>query len=917
MKNLSVIAFLLMCTSLQVAAQLSNDIKVNQVGYFPNAPKHAVVVGTSATTFELRNASNTTVYTGNLGSTAYWDETSENVKSIDFTDFTETGSFKIYIDGVGESYDFIIANDALDQVSKEAVRYFYYNRSSFALEEQYAGEYKRAGGHWDTDVLVCDNSFPGGRSAGSTFSSPGGWYDAGDYNKYTLTAGISVYTLMSTYEQYPEYVSSLHLNLPESSNNIPDLLDECLYELNWLMTMQDSDGGVYQKVSNEWFGNFEMPDVHDANNGQRMACNKNTSATLQFAAAMAAAYRIYEDFDAELPVGTRASWKQAAVNAWNWAQTNKSVAAARCGCNNTGWYTDDYHVHEFQWAAIELYLATGDLSYYNTYNVTAQGIYVPNWASNQNTYGIISLLMNKDKLTGVALSDYNTLLNNYKGMANGWVSVYNNHPYQITMRDDWTWGSNGEASNRSYLVLTAYRLTEQSEYLETALGNIDYILGKNTSDYCWLTGFGSKKVMDAHHRASGADGIAIPVPGMVFGGPYATATGFEDNSCCGTEAYANTEVTINWNAPFAYTTVALQAIFGSVDGPFVLSTSPSSGGSISLSPDKAEYEKGEVVTVTAVPDNGFVFSGWGGAASGTELTTTITMNGNKSVSALFDEPYLWHSYNVVMQSGIPQATVSDVGGNVANVSFYESTNNGGVNQGALFSSYTAGSHGDGFNNVQNLWQTTDYPYVGKSKVVRGSDQGEGNAPEPLGVSDLGIHPPNNNHLTVCAFEVPEDGRYELSSLAVRNVSSETFGEGVIYRVFNENQVEVATVASPSGQAWVVDNQVYDMGNLTTGDKLYFAVDRDGDYSYDATEIVWTVKRVDIITEVQNKEQVMRVYPNPTMGLVHLAIEENWSVHSLLGTPLLTGEGTTINLSELPAGVYVIRTGNVVSKVIKQ
>ena len=85
---------------------------------------------------------------------------------------------------------------------------------------------------------------------------------------------------------------------------------------------------------------------------------------------------------------------------------------------------DDYHGDEFHWAAIELYLATGDISYYDTYNVTGQGIYVPNWASNQNTYGIISLLLNKDKLTGNALSDYNTLLNNYTNMADNWVSVY-------------------------------------------------------------------------------------------------------------------------------------------------------------------------------------------------------------------------------------------------------------------------------------------------------------------------------------------------------------------------------------------------------------------------------------------------------------------------------------------------------------
>ena len=290
---------------------------------------------------------------------------------------------------------------------------------------------------------------------------------------------------MSAYEQYPDFVSSLDLNIPESSNNIPDLLDECLYEINWVLTMQDDDGGVYTKLTNQGFGGFEMPDVHDDNNGDRYACRKNTSATLQFAAMLAAAYRIFEPIDNLLPAGTRATWLTAATNAWNWCQTNPNVDAGQCDCSiSTGGYGDSDQHDEFVWAAAEMYLATGDITYYNLYDFLNEGLNVPNWAGNKEVLGIISLLLNKDKLSGQALSDYNSLLNNYKSMADYWVSVYNGLPYKTTMDNSWPWGSNGEAGNRSFLMLTAYKLFNDSTYLKVAQGNIDYILGKNTTSYC-------------------------------------------------------------------------------------------------------------------------------------------------------------------------------------------------------------------------------------------------------------------------------------------------------------------------------------------------------------------------------------------------------------------------------------------------
>lgn len=548
--------------SMQALAQLSSNIHINQVGYYTTGPKYAAVIGAGAADFNIISSTGQTLFSGKATPGVKWNKSGEIVQTLDFSEFELEGTFTLSVAGVGQSYPFAVNGTVLDAVSKESARYFYYNRCSYELKPQYAGIYARAAGHADTDVLVCDNNFPGGRAVGSRFASPGGWYDAGDYNKYIQTAGISVYTLLSAYEQYPEHVSSLNLNIPESNNTIPDLIDECLYELRWMLTMQDLDGGVYTKLSNQGFGGMtDMPNAHAAMYGQRYVCRKNTPATLQFAASMAAAYRILEPI-AELST-LRAEMLDAAKKAWTWSRANTNVTAGQCECNiSTGAYGDDNPADELVWAACEMYLATGDITYYNTASPRNSAINVPDWWGNKQVLGVISLLLNKDKLTGAALSDATVLQQKLTATADGLVAEYRGNPYRFMKTNSWDWGSNGDASNQSFVVLSAYSIDAKPQYREAALSNIDYILGRNPSNYCTLTGFGSQKVTYVHHRISYADGIEAPVPGMLVGGPYGSVDGFvTSNFPSPTSEYAMTEVTINWNAPFAFATIGLQALF--------------------------------------------------------------------------------------------------------------------------------------------------------------------------------------------------------------------------------------------------------------------------------------------------------------------------------------------------------------------
>jgi hypothetical protein len=206
---------------------------------------------------------------------------------------------------------------------------------------------------------------------------------------------------------------------------------------------------------------------------------------------------------------------------------------------------------------------------------------------------------------------------------------------------------------------------------------------------------------------------------------------------------------------------------------------------------------------------------------------------------------IWRSFDVIMNPTSPQATVTDGNAVTADLEFYESTDNDGVNKDSLFDTYTDGYHEDGFNHAEHIWAYTSgvdaYPYAAKSTVARGSDSGEANTPAPSGVFDLQLHPPENDHVTVAAFVVPVAGDYTVYDLGVRRVWWE--GSLAGYKVFDQSKSLLTHIVATTDQDWVTDPNTYNLGTLQASDRIYFAVDReDANYFWDATEIIWTIEK---------------------------------------------------------------------------
>lgn len=555
---------------------VSPDIRVNQVGFYPQTVKIGAVVNSAASTFFVATPDLAdTVLTGDLGARKFWPSAGDSAQLADFSAVTAPGRYVLGVPGMGVSHPFSIDKTVNVDLSKGAIRAFYYQRASSILLPAHAGKWSRAAGHPDNRVFVHPSAANATRPAETPISSIRGWYDAGDYNKYVVNSGISTYTLLALYRHYPDYFDTLNLNIPESGNALPDLLDETLWNLRWMMTMQDpADGGVYHKLTSPEFSGSVQP---AADNSKRYVVQKSVTAALDLAATAAYASRLFRKFEGPMP-GFADSALNVARKAWSWARANPTAFYVQSEMNktftpavNTGEYGDRNASDEFFWAGSELYLATREDSFFVAVSPTGSlpNARAPSWGS-VGTLGLYSL---SDEINGgygkINADSIRLRLNNAAKSLRDRIPT---SPYGTLMVDsvEFNWGSNSNAGNQGMLLIQAFRATGDSSYLKAAVPAMDYLLGRNATGFSFVTGYGSKQPMNPHHRPSESDALDEPVPGMLVGGPnkgredkcvYPStlpAKSYSDTQC----SYASNEIAINWNAPLAYVSGALQAIYG-------------------------------------------------------------------------------------------------------------------------------------------------------------------------------------------------------------------------------------------------------------------------------------------------------------------------------------------------------------------
>ena len=580
--QLSVISFLFLagCTHFNPD---NGPIRLNQLGFAPEQEKTATITLSDerlavSEVFVLTENGDTIPLTSHLSPLTFNPVSGKPCRIVDFSELTEPGEYTLcaIIPSLSSpaSAHFIISDRPYRELTRAALRAFYHQRASMATEEPYAEGYARPAGHPDDHVLVHASAATAERPEGTVISCPGGWYDAGDYNKYIVNSGFTMGVWLMTYEMNKPYFDTLNLNIPEKG--MPDMLSEAMYNIRWMMTMQDLDGGVYHKLTNPTFEKFIRPDQCKK---PRYVVMKTTAATLDFAATMALAARVYAPYDETFC----AQAKQAALRAYAWAKAHPAVYYDQPKMNEqfkpaitTGAYDDFDVTDEFLWAATELHLLTKSKEFAEEFGIRwkefAQADYTPATWGNVRELAMLEVMMNPyyqgwpEEFQNAILAYLEPFIDEAE-----LVSVYKS-PYG-NRESDFFWGCNSEGCCwRGVECLYAYRLTGEDKYRINAERCLNYILGQNATGFCYVTGFGSHPTSHPHHRLSYSHPKGT-LPGFLAGGPnpakqdaatdgvkYPKNVPADESYLDYQPSYASNEVTINWNVTLFALSAGLDAL---------------------------------------------------------------------------------------------------------------------------------------------------------------------------------------------------------------------------------------------------------------------------------------------------------------------------------------------------------------------
>lgn len=482
-----------------------DSIALNQIGYLPCAKKTAVFGGECADTeFEVVDAAkNTVAFIGTISDKRYSPSSGENICTGDFSALAEKGTYYIRTKSCGASAPFKIGNDIFNGLLGDTVRMMYLQRCGAALEEKYAGKFSHKACHTQKAYFY-------GTEECADVS--GGWHDAGDYGRYPVAAAVTAAELLLAYETAPQLFPD-DTNIPESGNGVPDILDEVKYCLDWLFKMQSPEGGVYHKVTCADFPGYIMPEEET---DRLIICPVSKTATADFAAVMAMAH----DSFAEVYPDYAEKCLSAAERAWEFLEGGGGALITENPEGIvTGAYSDDCCEDEFYWAAAQLYKATGKEKYRSYFEkAAAEKVFSGFGWRSVGHFGNIAYLSLKAEMKDPAVTDESVSDMISKAVineANYYVSCAASDGYGSAVQHYW-WGSNMHAAACGMVCMLAYKLTGDAAYYNAAIGQLDFLLGKNPMGMCYVTGFGTRAPRSPHHRPSIAAGEAVK--GMVVGG---------------------------------------------------------------------------------------------------------------------------------------------------------------------------------------------------------------------------------------------------------------------------------------------------------------------------------------------------------------------------------------------------------------
>jgi len=546
---------------------VSEYLHLDQFGYETNATKVAVISDpitgynsssayTPGSTIEVRNFLDDSVVFSD--SPQIWNSGNTHLQSgdkgwwFDFTTVTTDGTYYLYDPSTSaSSMPFEINSNPYSAVLPTALKMFYYNRCNTSKDSDYvdvgfADGINFMGTLQDSECrYVYDQT-----NASLEKDLSGGWFDAGDYNKYVTFAHSVIHDLVAAYENSNSALGDDEIEIPESGDEVPDILNELKWELDWLMKMTNADGTVINKMGSIEFGdNAAAPP--SANTDQRYYGPVCTSASIAIASLFARAAIV---FDNEPGFSNYAQdLENRAIDCWDHFKTEFDNNTLEFDCDDgtikagdADWDLET-QIEAAITASVYLFELTGDTNYdeffvdnYEDSNQISTGYWGPYRMALTEALLRYTTLSGNNSAASLEITTSAT-----DALNNNWEDFYlptTADLYRAHQPDYmYSWGSNQTKTGLANvcLLFQQYNLVPSlnTDLEEKAIAHLHYMHGVNPLGLVMLSNmysYGGDRCVDEVYHTWFADGTEWdnvkdddygPAPGFVTGGPNQNYTG--------------------------------------------------------------------------------------------------------------------------------------------------------------------------------------------------------------------------------------------------------------------------------------------------------------------------------------------------------------------------------------------------------
>ena len=492
MRKIVALGFLTFCFVLSLAQSNSTHIRINLLGYLPTDQKVAIAFSNKPIKgkFELVDTSGKVVFTGNVTASAEPGYDNFNYYyHLDFSAFQQEGNYVIRIPRQSASASFSISKNAFGNYHEDLLVFMRQQRCGYNP-------------FFDHTCHEKDGRAMGGPMPDSTYvDARGGWHDAGDQLKYLITASNSVARMIMAYQFFPEKFSDQVNALGQpGSNNIPDVLDEAKWGLDWIHNLHPSPGLLFHQVADDrdHIG-WKLPMNDPSNYGW----GKNSYRVVYFASGKPQGLGKYKSEATGIAnlAGRSAAAMALGYQVWknnlhDEAYALKCLAAAedlyRMGKEQEGFqqgnsfgapyrYNEDTWTDDMEWAATELYRSTGKKEYLNDAKKYAIATNTLSWIEKDTTshyqrYPFMNIA--HYALYDLVDDDFKkNLASYYKTGIERTLVRANKNAFDHGV--PFIWCSNNLTTDLILQVLLYERMTGDQQYHSYALAMRDWLLGRN------------------------------------------------------------------------------------------------------------------------------------------------------------------------------------------------------------------------------------------------------------------------------------------------------------------------------------------------------------------------------------------------------------------------------------------------------